>query len=237
MLIFAHRGASGNHPENTLKAINAAVEMGVDGIEIDVHLVDDTLVVIHDRWLHRTTSGSGQLKDYSLAELSELDAGEGEAIPTLWQVLECIDANVLVNIELKGKNTAEKTVETINKSIQELGYSVDDFLVSSFDHHLLREVRTLNSQLKIGALTSNIPINYAQFAEQIGSYSIHLDINFINKTFVDDAHNRGLHVFVFTVDEKQDIEELHRLGVDGIFSNYPSESQVIIAHQQHSAKL
>ena len=83
MLIFAHRGASADAPENTLMAIQRAVDYGVDGVEVDVHCVDGQLVIIHDRWLHRTTNGTGRLKDYSFDELRRLDAGQGEVIPTL----------------------------------------------------------------------------------------------------------------------------------------------------------
>ncbi len=94
MLIFAHRGASADAPENTLLAIEKALAQGADGIEIDVHQTGDDLVVIHDRWLHRTTNGQGQLQDYSLAELKLLDAGQGQQIPTLWQVMQLDDGAV-----------------------------------------------------------------------------------------------------------------------------------------------
>jgi len=102
MLIFAHRGASGIEPENTLRAIRSALDANVDGIEIDVHQVEDKLVVIHDRWLQRTTSGNGQLKHYSFEQLRALDAGHGEVIPTLDEVLALTANKCLVNIELKG---------------------------------------------------------------------------------------------------------------------------------------
>ncbi|WP_199610918.1 glycerophosphodiester phosphodiesterase [Flocculibacter collagenilyticus] len=237
MLIIAHRGASGNHPENTLKAINAAAEMGVDGIEIDVHLVEDELIVIHDKWLHRTTNGTGQISDYSLAELQALDAGEGECIPTLWQVLQCINARTMVNIELKGNNTAEKTIKVIDQAVEQLGYTINQFIISSFNHHVIHSIHQQRPDITIGALTGSMPLGYASFAKHLNAYSIHLDVSFINKEYVQDAHERGLKVFVYTVDQKEDIIAMHALGVDGIFTNHPSTSKVILAHQLTPASI
>ena len=103
MKVIAHRGASAQEPENTLLAIQAAIDAKVDAIEIDIHLVENQLVVIHDRWLDKTTNGSGRVGDKAFTELRQLDAGKGQKIPTLWEVLETIDGQCDLNIELKSE--------------------------------------------------------------------------------------------------------------------------------------
>src|ERR1700691_2371330 len=99
MLVIAHRGASGYEPENTLASFKKALEIGVDGIELDVHLSKDgNVMVIHDSWVNRTTNGIGRVENKTLKELQKLDAGNGEKIPTLQEVLDVINRKVLINI-------------------------------------------------------------------------------------------------------------------------------------------
>ncbi len=110
MLCIGHRGAAGLEPENTLRSVRRALEVGADGIEIDVHCLDGELVVIHDHSLNRTTNGAGALRHHTLAEARQLDAGKGERIPFLREVLDLVDRRALVNIELKGARTAAPQV-------------------------------------------------------------------------------------------------------------------------------
>jgi glycerophosphoryl diester phosphodiesterase len=228
MLIFAHRGASANAPENTLLAIDLALAQGADGIEIDVHQCNDALVVIHDRWLHRTTNGQGQVKDYSLAELKGLDAGQGQQIPTLWQVMQMINGRCLLNIEIKGVDDLALVLSHIEKAQKQLNFSLNHFIVSSFDHHLLREIKALKPSLKIGALTASKPIDYALFAQNLGAYSVNIDKSFIDQNFVKDAKGRGLKVYVYTVDEAVDLLVLKDWQVDGVFCNAPGKAKEIL---------
>lgn len=230
MLIFAHRGASGVEPENTLRAIQAALDANVDGIEIDIHEVDNTLFVIHDRWLHRTTTGSGQLSQHKYEKIRTLDAGMGETIPTLDEVLLLVAGKCTINIELKGVNNIQLLFSYIDNAIRTSPLLIENILLSSFNHHLLYKIHQQRSDFAIGALTSCYPLDYAKFAEQLNAYSVHLDVDFISHDFVDDAHCRGLKVFVYTVDEPDDIQAMKALGVDGIFSNFPTRSKSHIAH-------
>ncbi|TCI04636.1 glycerophosphodiester phosphodiesterase [Corallincola luteus] len=224
MLVIAHRGASGYAPENSHSAICRALEMNVDAIEIDLHCVEGELLVIHDRWLHRTTQARGQLKDYTLAQLREIDAGDGKPIPTLWEVLQLVDGRCDLNLELKCEHTLIPTLKNLDQAVNALNFTPNQFLISSFNHHLLNESVSLQPKFATGALIASCPIDYAAFAQQLGCYAIHLDIDFINQAFVDDAKARGLKVFVYTVDEESDIRYLEELGVDGIFSNYPDKA-------------
>ena len=228
MLVIAHRGASADAPENTLLAMEKALQQGADGIEIDVHQTGRDLVVIHDQWLHRTTNGHGKLEDFSLAELKKLDAGEGQQIPTLWELMQLVDGQCLLNIEIKGVEDVQLVLSHIDRAQEELNFQAQQFIVSSFDHPLLKRIKTLRPTLKIGALTASKPIDYAAFAETLQAYSVNIDVSFIDQHFVEDAKSRGLKVFVYTVDEEEDLLKLKSWGVDGVFCNAPGLAKSIL---------
>jgi glycerophosphoryl diester phosphodiesterase len=229
MLIFAHRGASADAPENTLLAIEQALIQQADGIEIDVYQLGNELVVIHDRWVSRTTNGTRSLTDYTLKELQTLDAGKGQFVPTLWQVLQLVQGQCLINIEVKGVSEVSLINECINKAVSQLGFEAEQFIVSSFNHHLLLAFKSIAPKIKIGALTASNPLDHARFAEDLQAYSVNADISFVDQDFVIDAHNRGLKMFVYTVDEPEDLLRLHAWGVDGVFSNGPAAAKLVLA--------
>ena len=226
MQIIAHRGASGDYPENTLLAIEQAIAQQADAVEIDVFAVEGELIVIHDHHLSRTTNGQGSIYQHSLAQLQQLDAGRGQRIPTLWQVLQLLAPTSLwLNIELKGDNTVVPLLQLLAKAERELAFSAQRIVVSSFNHHLLAALKQQRPTLKLGALTASLALDYAAFASQLGAYSVNCDVSFINQAMVEDAKARGLKVFVYTVDQADDIARLQSYGVDGIFSNYPARSR------------
>tara|TARA_R110002126_G_scaffold146224_13_gene292152 strand:- start:2054 stop:2764 length:711 start_codon:yes stop_codon:yes gene_type:complete len=235
MQIIAHRGASGEFPENTLLAIEQAIIQGADAIEIDVFAVQDELIVIHDHHLARTTNGIGSIYQYTLAELLQLDAGQGQRIPTLWQVLELTHDKCWLNIELKGDNTVAPLLTLLDKAEQQLGFDLQSLTISSFNHHLLAELKRKRPELKLGALTASLPVDYAAFASRLQAYSVNCDVSFINQAMVDDAKARGLKVFVYTVDQSDDIRRLQDYGVDGIFCNFPARSRAIAASKEKPA--
>lgn len=220
ILCIGHRGAMGYAPENTLKSIEKALELGVPWVEIDVQYIDGHLVVIHDNRLERTTNGTGYVFDKSFSSLRTLDAGDGEKIPTLEEILDLMSGRAGINIELKNANAAGPVVELIRQVVKQ-DWNVEQFLVSSFIHHAIRKVKQLDSRIRIGALLGGIPIGYAAFAEALAAYSVNTSIEFINREFVQDAHSRGLKVFIYTVNHPDDVKRMMSLGVDGVFSDYP----------------
>lgn len=224
MKIFAHRGVSGHYPENTLLAMQAAIDCGAYGIEIDVFAVDGELIVIHDRQLQRTTKAPGNIEDYTLGQLQLLDAGSGQRIPTLWQVLQLINNRCVLNIELKGHDTADLLLQLLQRAARELATDFTKLLVSSFHHPLLQQVKQHQPELAIGALTACIPLDYCAFAAKLAAVSVHCDRAFVDEWMVQDAHQRGLEVFVYTVNDQREALRLKALGVDGIFCNYPAEA-------------
>jgi glycerophosphoryl diester phosphodiesterase len=229
MLIFAHRGASFDAPENTLLAIDQALIQQADGIEIDVYQLGNELVVIHDRWVSRTTNGNRPLSDYSLEELQTLDAGQGQFVPTLCQVLQRVQGQCLMNIEVKGVQDVSLVKESINKAISHLNFKPEQFIVSSFNHHLLMAFKNIAPTIKIGALTACNPLDHARFAEELQAYSVNADVSFIDQAFVNDAHKRGLKMFAYTVDEPEDLLRMRAWGVDAVFSNGPAKAKNLLA--------
>lgn len=222
ILKIGHRGAMGHEPENTLRSFKKALALNVDAIELDVYVCKTgELVVIHDDKIDRTTNGTGYTEDKTFTELRQLDAGKGELIPTLEEVLDLVDKRVIVNIELKGRNTAVATYQIIDKYIKNHGWNELDFMVSSFDHPELNKFKHLCPQIPIGALLEGIPLTYAECAVQLNAQSINLSIDFVNQEFVNDAHDKGLKVYVYTVNDSDDIAKIKNLNVDGIFGNFP----------------
>lgn len=221
MQIIAHRGASGLAPENTLKAMARALELGAAAIEIDVQAADGELWVFHDRRLERCTDGEGVLSEQGRPYLERLDAGEGESIPTLWQVMSLIAGRCELHIELKGANTADGVANLIRQAEMTLGFTPQQWVVSSFHHPELARFAAIRPDIRLGALTANLPLELARFAEQLGAWSLNCDLDFVDRTLVEDAHRRGLKVLVYTVDHPDDANRLATMGVDGIFTNRP----------------
>jgi glycerophosphoryl diester phosphodiesterase len=218
---FAHRGASGHEPENTLAAVEKAVELGADWVEVDVHVIAGELIVIHDELLDRTTNGAGYVKDKSLAYLRSLDAGKGQRIPTLREVFDSVAGRAGINVELKGPKTAGLAVSLIEEYVRERQWNYEQFIVSSFNRRQLRKVRKLNPHIRIGILIDRPRRHYAIFARRYHAYSVHAHVNITSARFIARAHERGLKVFVYTVNSSEDIDRLQALGVDGIFTDFP----------------
>ncbi len=222
IVVIGHRGACGYAPENTLASFKKAIELGVHAVELDVFKTkDNKLVVIHDQVLNRTTNGSGLVFEKTLQELKKLNAGNGETIPTLEEVLDCIDRRIKINIELKGQQVTALVAACIKKYVEEKKWSYDNFIVSSFNHYAVQKFTSLCPEVNVGALIDGPPLNYPNFALQLSADYIIMNATFVNDESVQKAHENGLKIFVFTVNCQDAIERMFRLGVDGIISNYP----------------
>ncbi|MFH2136875.1 MAG: glycerophosphodiester phosphodiesterase family protein [Candidatus Omnitrophota bacterium] len=221
-LRIGHRGARGYAPENTLASFRKALELNVDMVELDVYACrTGQIVAIHDAKIDRTTSIKGFVCEKTFDELRELDVGNGQRIPTLEEVLQLVNKQVSVNVELKGENAAKSVADIINKYVNIYDWNYDDFLVSSFNHYELLEFNKACPNVRIGAVIAGIPIGYAECAQKVKAFSLHPSKEFINQALIDDAHQRGMKVFVYTVNEPDDIQRMKNMGVDGIFSDFP----------------
>jgi glycerophosphoryl diester phosphodiesterase len=193
-------------------------ELGVDGIEIDVWKVEDELIVLHDARLERTTNGRGSMHGKSLAQLRALDAGKGEQIPLLTEVIEVIDRRAFLNIELKGPRTAALAQAAIERYV-ERGWRYEDFLVSSFRQRELRAIT--NRQIRRGLLLARPSGLYHFSARRVGRGSVHPALRYTTRRFVEDAHRRGWPVIPYTVNAPEDLERMRSFGVDGVFTDFP----------------
>ena len=220
-ILFAHRGASGYEPENTLSAFELALAMGVPWIELDVYAVDGELVVIHDDRLERTTNGTGLVMDKSLSHLRSLDAGKGQRIPLLREVFDLVGDRAGINIELKGPKTAAPVSAHIAAVLTERRMTAIQFIVSSFNHQELLRFKGMYPEIRLGALVSGVPWRNARFAEKMGAYAVHAGMNIVTRRFVAAAHRRELKIFVYTVNTGEDLKRIQDMGVDGVFTNYP----------------
>jgi len=216
-----HRGAAGHEPENTLRSFRRAMELGADMVELDVHLCGSgELVVIHDETLDRTTDGTGEVAKMTLNELRALDAGEGERIPTLQEVIDLATGRMGINIELKGLGTAEPTLEHIEDAVEK-GWDRSGFQVSSFHIGELSAIRELSEDVRTAVLFALDDGGIMEFAELNSAYSINPNHRAVTSDLVTKAHDRGLKIFAWTVNEPEDIARMKGLDVDGIISDYP----------------
>jgi len=216
-----HRGAAGHEPENTLRSFRRAMELGVDMVELDVQLCGTgELVVIHDGTMDRTTDGTGEVAEITLDELRALDAGMGERIPTLREVIDLAAGKMGINIELKGPGTAEPALRHIEAAVDE-GWEITDFQASSFHQEELSAMRELSEDVRTGVLYALDDDGVMNFAERIGAYSLNPHHRAVNPELVSEAHRRGLKVYTWTVNDPADIARMKGLGVDGVISDYP----------------
>lgn len=237
MKIFAHRGASGRYPENTILAYEKAIDEGAWGIELDAHYhPSGEFILLHDSYLESTTNGSGRYYQYSLEALKKLDAGAGEQIPTLDEALQFIAGNSKVNIELKSSSNDVKEMTAIINALKKLlikhidssDFAWSDFIVSSFNHPLLLTTKQMLPEIDIGVLIASCPIKYASIAVDLGAKSINPSIDCLNAELINDAHKNHIAVWVYTVDRSEDIAYCYQHKVDAIFTNFPQRSQQIL---------
>ncbi len=222
ILKIGHRGAKGHLAENTLESIEKALEFKVDAIEIDVHRCrSGELVVIHDFTLDRTTDGSGEIAKKTLAELKVLKVEYEFKIPLLTEVLDLIAGKCVINIELKGLNTATATSEIIKHYIGENNWKYEDFIVSSFQKNELFQMRKLDKKVPLGILSKASVTEAIELGKLLKASAIHPSLGIITRDNVKASHKAGFKVNVWTVNEPEDIERMKGFGVDGIISDFP----------------
>ncbi len=233
-LIVGHRGFRVRYPENTLVSFQAAVDAGVQMVELDIHLTNDNeLIVIHDDQLDRTTTGTGPVSKHSLVELKKLDAGSwfdarftGEPIPTLAQVLRALGGQVLVNIEIKsamGKSPYEPG--QIEKALLDLLKREDAFstvLISSFDPEMIETIHRLNATLPIALISETAHgEETVRFCQELDVFSFHPNFRCLNPGLITGLHDAGIHVFPYTVNTESDFKHMIQLKVDGVITDDP----------------
>ncbi|MGH8522919.1 MAG: glycerophosphodiester phosphodiesterase [Gammaproteobacteria bacterium] len=220
-LCIGHRGARGHAPENTLLSIDTGIRLGAEMIEFDVQSCGGELVVIHDLRLERTTNGKGRVEECKFDYLRSLDAGQGQQIPTLREVLDLVEARVSLNIEIKSAGgTAARVASALREALSD-GWTSSQFLVSSFHLPELYEFKQLVPEIPIAALVCGVPLDWAACAIELGAQALNISAEFADPRLLHDAHARGLKMYVYTVNHPDDIRFLRDAGFDGVFSDYP----------------
>ena len=228
-LIFGHRGAAGLAPENTLGSFARAVELGVDGIEMDVRLCGKRLVVIHDADVDRTTNGSGPVTDHSFSALRSLDAGCGETIPTLEEALDTVPREVMVNIELKGPGTGEPVAAIVR--CLDGDRRARALLVSSFDYAELGRFRDLCPDVACAPLVSRWSVGLHATAAELSAWSVNLSDRVATAQRVTEVRSWGCRCLVYTVNDPERGRLLRSWGTDGLFTDFPDRFAPSMEHR------
>lgn len=229
MVRGAHRGASAECPENTLLAFSRAIAHGVDALELDVHLTrDDVLLVIHDSTLERTTNGTGRVRDHSLTEIRQLDAGQGQRAPTLDEVFGLVRSTpIRLCVEVKGETETDglTIAEAIVRSLEAADFG-GQAIVTSFSPAALLKVRALQPALATmldpspqdGSLT---PRQICEQTLRAGANSLSYDFQFVTQAVADEARLAGLALWPWAPNTADEIRAMVQLGVPGIMTDRP----------------
>lgn len=223
MKVYAHRGASAEAPENTLDAFALALELGADGVELDVRLTADGVpVVIHDGHLDRTTSGTGAVRDLSLADLRGADAGNGQRVPTLAEVIDVVAGRALLDVEIKAAEAGPATLAALAR------IDIDSWAISSFDWDVLHWLRTQSSQAELWPLMHTVSSEALRFASEIRAPILAVHHAAVDATVVDEMSERGLGLMVWTVNDGERAKDLMRMGVRSLCTDDPRSVQSAI---------
>lgn len=211
MLRIGHRGAKGYAAENTLDSFQKAIELGVDGVELDIQLSNDAIpVVIHDATVNRTSSAKGSVSDFSAVALQQL------GIPTFLDVLEIIPDTIFINIEIKNPDAASLIVTIVERFKWH-----SRFQISSFDWSVLKKIKHHNPKLYLGVLTETNLNEAIDFAEHCGAAAVNPYFSLLHQENVTLLKTKGFDIFPWTVNESDSIAQMKRFGVTGIISDYP----------------
>ncbi|MEK8128865.1 glycerophosphodiester phosphodiesterase [Paenibacillus filicis] len=231
--ILGHRGASGYAPENTMEAFRLAIQQQADGFEIDIHITKDgEIVVIHDDTIDRTSNGSGNVPDFTLAELKQFNYNAGfehmfpvAEIPTLKQVLELVKThNLYLNIEIKDIMTNTGKYDGLNLAAARLVEEyelVDQVIFSSFNHNSMAELKESYPEIKTALLHFSKLYKGEAYAKSAKADALHPLFSVVDKSIVEQAHQAGIQVNAWTVNQEADIERMIEAGVDAIITDYP----------------
>ncbi len=221
-LCIGHRGARGHAPENTLRALNTGIRLGADWLEFDVQLhPSGALLLLHDLTLDRTTNGHGRLIDADIDTLRRLDAGDGQPLPTLEDALDLIEQRAGANIELKSADGTGTAVATVLRRYIDAGWPAERLLVSSFHLPELWEFKQAAPEIPVAPLLGGVPLDWAGCVQTLEAAAISLSAEFVDPRLVADAKAHGRRVYVYTVNDPNEMRRLRELGIDGVFTDYP----------------
>ncbi len=216
-LRIGHRGARSLEPENTLLSFRRAIELGVDAVEMDVRKTrDNKLVIIHDERVDRTTNGSGLVSEMTLEELKKLDAGKGEAIPTLDEAIGLCRGRVRMLIELKEDGMERDVAGELARHGVE-----GECEVISFKHSRLLRIKEISPDIRTGALFVGFPVRPHQLARDAEADLVVAQHSFVTPEFVELCHKNNVRVYVWNINDRETVKRHASFGVDGIATDDP----------------
>ncbi|MGD9344962.1 MAG: glycerophosphodiester phosphodiesterase family protein [Candidatus Aminicenantes bacterium] len=236
IIVMAHRGASAAAPENTLAAYKKAIEMGADYAELDVRQTKDgAIVLMHDKTVHRTTGVKGFVWDFTLEELKKLEAGSwfgeefrGEPIPTLEEVIRLVGGRMKLNIEVKISENEPGIAQRVVDIVRAANFSTN-CMITSFDMDTVKTVKEIAPDLRTGLIFDK------EYTLDVfrGNWEI-LSSNYelVDAEFMRLGRQSGKRIYVWTVNEREEMQRLIGLGVDGIITDKPDLFRSVLAEVQ-----
>ena len=224
MIVVGHRGAMGHALENTIESVKKAIQLNVDGIEIDVFKSKTgELVVYHDPFLSRLSNSNAFIEQISLDSIKKVELKGGLSIPTLKEVIDIIPEKIFLNIELKGSNTAFKTNKVIIEYLKDFNLPPSKFIISSFRWDELKKFRDLNKDIPIAILVDSLYKidNAIKLAKEINAIALNPNNKFITKKIVNKIQSNNIKVFPYTINSPKNIKRMKLMGVDAIITDYP----------------
>lgn len=219
--IIAHRGASGREFENSRAAFMRAIELGADGVELDVHSTSDGIVLVHH---DAELQGLGPIGHLSYMDVQDFHLPNGESVPTLPEALEILgDLDVYVEVK-----TLSPTYDATLLSVLDQGPAPARYAVHSFDHRIIARLGGLRSGLPRGILMSSYPLDPVSLMRSAGANTIWQDHSLIDATMVNTVHGAQGRLIAWTVNQPRDAAQLARLGVDGLCGNYPDRLRAAV---------
>ncbi len=221
--IMGHRGAPAYEPENTLRSVRRALAMGVEAVEVDVQLTrDGRLVVIHDDTVDRTTNGKGQVRNLTFEEIRRLDAGLGERIPSLEEMVDLVVGRAHLVVEAKHPEAAPALLQFFRER-----QIFDHTHVISFWHPLVKALKEQEPRLRTGILMVGCPVDPVGLAKAALAEALVLNFAYVTPELVAAAHAHDLLVYIWNIDRVDILESYLAMNLDGIGSNRPD---VLIAY-------
>ena len=223
-LIIGHRGAKGHVAENTIPSVKHAIDLGANGVEIDVfRCKSGEIVVFHDDNLNKIFDVNLCIEDLDLITIKSFRIQKKYFIPTLEEILSLQLGDLLLNIELKGKGTAIPTIEILKRYFKKDLLNEKNILVSSFDWDELLILRSKSQKIPVGVLIDGNPLLATKFAGKVNALSINSNYKFLNKKNADLIKSMGYKLYPYTVNDEYEMKKLISIGVDGIITDYPDK--------------
>lgn len=228
MLRIAHRGASGQHPENTMSAFKKAVAVGVDMVELDIRICKTgEPIVMHDKTVDRTTNGKGKVTDLPLSKIKQLRSLTGEPVPSLTDVLDTLGGKTILNLDIKTRQTAIPVVKLLQKYIKDKKINYDDVILASANVLTLRKIFFMDTRFRLSVIVRYLPKLITKYTYRFQPFSVQPLAKVTTKKLVNQLHKKDIKVFPWALKSNEDgkkfIQKMEKVEPDGIISFFPEK--------------